>query len=87
MPRSHFHVNLSGKINTRKVLRNGMRWGYLVAVTGSTWQLRGLCGNYGVYVANEDEYGVNVDVTERLPLTPRNSHVLGVIIIIFSFSS
>ena len=76
MPRSHFHVNLSGKINTRKVLRNGMGCGYLVEVTGSTWQLLGLRGNYGVYVA---EYGVYVALTERLPRTSRNSHVHPVI--------
>ena len=37
MPWSHLHVKLSRK--------------YLVAVTGSTWLLRGLRGYYGVYVA------------------------------------
>ena len=49
MPRSHLHVKPSRKA-VRRFSRNGIGRGYLVAVTGSTWQLRGLCGCYMSYM-------------------------------------
>ena len=47
--RSHLHVKPSRNSHERYCSRNGMEHGYLVAVTGSTWQLRGL---HGCYVTN-----------------------------------
>ena len=49
MPRSHLHVKPSHKSHDRGFSRNGDGRGYLVAVMGSTWQLRDVCGRYGVY--------------------------------------
>ena len=37
------------KIDVRQFSRDWVGRGYLVAVMGSTWLLRGLCGCYGVY--------------------------------------
>ena len=59
------YVQLSHKSHARKLSRNGVGRGYLVAVTGSMyiaitvyvavmgsiWQLHSLCGCYGVYMA------------------------------------
>ena len=64
-PRLHRHLKQSRKTEpVRQYPRNGVGRGYLVAITGSTWQLRGirdyvtglrgmlrgLRGCYGVYV-------------------------------------
>ena len=48
MPRPHLHVKPSRKSHVRQFSRNGVGCGYLVAVTGFTWQLRSLRGCYGV---------------------------------------
>ena len=49
-PQSHLHVKLS-RIRAMTFLRNEMERTYLVAVTGSTWQIWSLHGCYGVYLA------------------------------------
>ena len=46
MPLSHIEVMASRKTHLRRFLHNGVGRGYLGAVTGSTWQLRGLHGAY-----------------------------------------
>ena len=43
-----------------KLSQNGVGHGYIVAVTGLVWQLRGLCGSCKVFVL----------LTGRLPRTP-----------------
>ena len=53
MPRSHPHVKAGRPVRATQdnFTRNWVGRGYLVAVTGSTWLLRGLRGCYGVCVA------------------------------------
>ena len=51
MERSHLRVKPSRKSREWRFLRSGVGRGYLVAVTGSTWLLRDVRGNYRMYVA------------------------------------
>ena len=48
---SHLDVKSSRKIHKRQISQNGDGGDDLVAVTGYTWQLWDVCGNYGMYVA------------------------------------
>ena len=48
MPWSHFHVKLSYKLEPQKGILEKL---WVLRDVAILWQLRDLCGSYGVYVA------------------------------------
>ena len=70
MLRSHLQVKPSRKSHVRWFSRHGVGRGYLVGITGFTWNvwlLRGLHGCYGIYSLKRIEWIFTLFVTDVTP--------------------
>ena len=62
MPRLHFHKKPCRQSHIKQFSQHGGRHGHPVAVTASTWQLQGHCGNIGVCIPSLEDTGTFSEV-------------------------